>query len=659
MRKRVFVVGIDALNPKLLLKLVNEGELPHFRKLIEMGGFSKALSALPAQTPENWTTIATGAWPGTHGIATWGRRLSNVPVTEYFGDESMSSNLCRAEYLWEALGRRGLKSVLLNFVGYPPTTNKAVHVDWFWRPGSYYFEISGAACYASKETLRGLAKNGVPVRRLIEQGLVIPVRPVEKAESSPIRSKSNCSTLGFKITVRPARRGPEIVYDGLLRGEEGKGYDMLVIYRDNDPSRAVCTLRVGEWVWFCEEFDVKGRKTVGTVRLKLAELSSDGSKLKLYRSQIYPAGDFVHPLQTGRILVDRFGPYVNEAVEKFFSVLDQETVSEELSYQIKWIANAARHLMERGCSLYMMHWHLIDSVQHASLGRIDPAGGVYDDLKAQESWRVIKLCYRLADMLVGEFMRMLDENTYMIVVSDHGNVPNKKRYPLLKALANAGLVAVEKDKDGQPRVDWGRSKIHISTTNIWVNLKGRYRNGVVEDSEYDKVRDQVLSLLRDLKDVDGKHVISIALKKEDAPMIGLWGEPVGDIVYMYSAGFTWSHNRYEDSVMPDGGANHGPQIPTAETDLNSNYAVFFATGPDMKKGYIRPLELLGPVYTADVAPTVSFLLGVDPPRHSQGRVLHDFLEGWDSTEARREREPLDFPEKPVPFVGDVTEYLLA
>jgi len=81
--KKVFVVGIDALNPNLPLKLVKDGKLPNFKRLMEMGGFSKALSALPAQTPENWTPIATRASPGTHGITTWGRRFPDVPITEY------------------------------------------------------------------------------------------------------------------------------------------------------------------------------------------------------------------------------------------------------------------------------------------------------------------------------------------------------------------------------------------------------------------------------------------------------------------------------------------------------------------------------------------------------------------------------------------------
>jgi len=655
--KKVFVVGIDALNPKLLLKLVKDGELPNFKRLMEIGGFSKALSALPAQTPENWTSIATGAWPGTHGIATWGRRLPNVPVTEYFGDESMSSNLCRAEYLWEALARRGLKSVLLNFVGYPPTTEKAMHIDWFWRPGRWYFEICSAACYISEGSLKDLTKDGAPVKRMLEEALLIPVKMTSKTEDWKSLPESKSQPLSFRIILKPVRQGKDITFEGLLIDEKGEGYDTLLICKEKDSEKTLCRLKTGDWSSFYVKFEVEGERHVGTVRLKLVELSPDGAKLKIYRSQVYPTSEFTYPPEVGGELTKRFGPYINEAVKRFISVLDKQTVIEEFTYQIKWIANAAGYLM-KDASLYMMHWHLLDSTQHAYLSSIDPSAGGYDPEKAEKGWEILRMSYRLADMLVGEFMNLLDDESYIIVISDHGHVPNKKRFPLLKALLEAGLITMKKNEYGDPVVDWQKSKIHISTTNIYVNLKSRYENGVVEDNEYEKVREQIIDLLRSLKDEEGNHVISFAFKREDAAMIGLWGEPVGDVVYAYSPGYTWSHNRFEENVSVDRGANHGPQIPTAETIYGSNYAVFMIAGPNIKRGYVRPIEMLGPVLTVDVAPTVSYLLNVDPPRHSQGRILYDFLEGWDVSEVKRERRNLKFPGKPQPIIGDVTEYTL-
>jgi len=55
-----------------------------------------------------------------------------------------------------------------------------------------------------------------------------------------------------------------------------------------------------------------------------------------------------------------------------------------------------------------------------------------------------------------------------------------------------------------------------------------------------------------------------------------------------------------------------------------------------------------------LASTVSYVLGMKPPRHCQGRILFDFFEGWDVTDMRREWRPLKFPKK-EPLVGDVTD----
>lgn len=646
--KRVFVIGLDALSPKLAERFAKDGTCPNFKRIMDNGCFSKALSAVPAQTPENWTTIATGSWPGTHGIATWGRHSYGEPVTEIHGDEAMSSNLCKAEYLWEAAARQGLKSVLHYFVGYPPTTDMTIHVDWFWRPGIFYFEICSNACYVS-DTLavdvKGNSKTTlIPIKFREAEGWV----NVPKVYSPPLETE---------IKVLPNVGGRGVSYYALLLDVDGCGYQMCLLSKDKDCSKALCTLKEGEWSgWFRETFVVEGEDKVGTVRFKLVELSRDGGKFKLYRSQVYPVSGFTHPPKVAERLVERFGPYINDAVSWTFfrGLVDEQTFIEEFEYQIRWIADAAGYLMNKGASLYMMHWHLLDTLEHRILGSVDPVGGKYNSEKAEEAWRILRLGYRIADELVGEFLKYLDEETYLIVVSDHGSMPQRKRYSIVKALADRGLVEVEEHK-GTKRVNWAKSKIFISLTNVYVNLKSKYKGGVVEDSEYENVRREVIDVLRSCKDQYGDYVIAFALRREDAPMIGLWGEHVGDVVFAYSPTFAWGHVDFlnEGSTII-GGASHGPMIPTAETEISSNYATFMMIGKNVKKGYVRPVDMMGPVQLVDVAPTVSYILGIEPPKHCQGRVLYDFFEGWDISEMKREQRPLRFPVK-RPLVGDVTD----
>jgi len=649
--KRVLVLGLDALSPKVLITLVKKGVLPNFKKLLEIGGFSKALPAIPAQTPENWTTIATGAWPGTHGIAVWGRHDYGQPVTQKFAEEAMSSNLCKAEYLWEALSRQGLKSVLLYFVGYPPTTDKVIHVDWFWKPGDFYFEICNAMCYANYDLI---PSKEVPRKVLAHFTKV----ELDKANNWKNLPNSKSEPLETEIEVKPKIGGIGVKYYALLIDSKGEGYDECFLCKEKDVSKILCTLKVGEWSpWFKEKFIVKGKEVIGTVRFKLIELAEDATKFRLYRSQVYPIKGFTHPVEVGEELTNIFGPYVNEAAARLFfmKLIDESTMVEELRYQIDWITKAVKYLMKKNnASLFMMHWHLLDLLQHRVLGLVDPKGGMYNPSKAKEAWRVLELGYKLADELVGKFMEFLDENTYLIIVSDHGNAPNRKKHSIVNALAKEGLITVE-EVNGEKVINWSKSKVFIDLTNIYVNLKSKYQGGIVEDSEYEEVRDKVIRVLRDLKDEDGEYVVAFVLKREDAVMVGLWGEHVGDVVFAYSPGFTWGDREVFDGTLKVGGANHGPQIPTAETELSSNYGTFIIVGPDVKKGYVRPIDFLGPVYLVDVAPTIAYILRVKPPRHSQGKVLYDFFEEWDVSEVKRKRIPLEFPRLTVPIRGDVTD----
>jgi len=645
--KRVFVLGLDALSPKLTKRFAEDGTCPNFKRIMDNGGFSKVLPAIPAQTPENWTTIATGAWPGTHGIAVWGRHSYGEPVTEKYGDEAMSSNLCQAEYLWEAAARQGLRSVLLYFVGYPPTTDMAIHVDWFWRPGRFYFEISSNACYIHNVVEK------VEKRRL--RNILIPVE-LKEAEGWVGIPESYSSPLETRIDVKPNVEGRGPSYHVLLLNSEGQGYDRCLISKEKDCSKVLCVLKEGEWSgWFKETFIVRGEEKVGTVRFKLVELSTDGKRFKLYRSQVYPVSGFAHPPGIDEELIEKFGPYINEAVAEAFltGLVDEQTFVEEIEYQINWIANSAKYLMDKyDARLYMMHWHFIDSLEHVVLGLADPAGGKYDPDRGEKAWELLRLGYHMADKLVGEFLKRIDD-AYLIVISDHGNSPNRKMYSIVKALADRGLIKVEKHEETKS-INWAESKIFIDLTNVYVNLKSRYVGGIVEDSEYEEVRKKVIDALRSCKDQDGEYPVAFVLRREDAPMVGLWGEHVGDVVFVYSPGFTWGVKPQKAESITVGGANHGPQIPTTETEISSNYATFMIIGKDVKKGYIRPIERIGPIQQVDLASTISHILGIKPPRHCQGRILYDFFEGWDVSTMKRERKPLRFPTREL-LIGDVTD----
>ena len=67
----VIVLGVDGFEPSLAKKFMNQGKMPNLKKFVERGAARADLTllgAMPTVTPPMWTTLATGAYPSTHGI---------------------------------------------------------------------------------------------------------------------------------------------------------------------------------------------------------------------------------------------------------------------------------------------------------------------------------------------------------------------------------------------------------------------------------------------------------------------------------------------------------------------------------------------------------------------------------------------------------------
>jgi hypothetical protein len=66
--KKVIVIGIDGMDPRLSERMMDAELLPNFRKLREAGGYSRLGTSTPPQSPVAWANFITGAGSGRHGI---------------------------------------------------------------------------------------------------------------------------------------------------------------------------------------------------------------------------------------------------------------------------------------------------------------------------------------------------------------------------------------------------------------------------------------------------------------------------------------------------------------------------------------------------------------------------------------------------------------
>src|SRR5207247_3236273 len=85
----------------------------------------------------------------------------------------------------------------------------------------------------------------------------------------------------------------------------------------------------------------------------------------------------------------------------------------------------------------------------------------------------------------------------------------------------------------------------------------------------------------------------------------------------------WSADRNEHGFpgmffAMDGAKGKGSHASLSRFDMNNTLV---ASGPDFKRGFLSEV----PSGNIDLAPTVLWLLGVEPPQPKDGRVLHEAL----------------------------------
>ena len=121
--KKLFVLGIDGLDPRFTKRLLNEGKMPNVKKLMEKGACREDLMMLganPTMTPPLWATLATGTYPMTHGIIDYNMAMPDARDISY---GAFSSRFLKAEPIWNVTAQSGKKTLVLHWPGgsFPPT----------------------------------------------------------------------------------------------------------------------------------------------------------------------------------------------------------------------------------------------------------------------------------------------------------------------------------------------------------------------------------------------------------------------------------------------------------------------------------------------------------------------------------------------------------
>jgi len=143
---------------------------------------------------------------------------------------------------------------------------------------------------------------------------------------------------------------------------------------------------------------------------------------------------------------------------------------------------------------------------------------------------------------------------------------------------------------------------------------------IVSKEKREKLKDEIIEKLKQLRNEEGEKVISEVARKEEV-YSGEYLEKLSDIIFLT----TW---RYQ----PNGHLNKHifTEIPAKKRKVSGSHnfsrnGIFIAHGSSIKEGVkIEGAEII------DVAPTILYMMGVPIPTDMDGRVLKEiFKEGTD------------------------------
>ncbi len=317
-----------------------------------------------------------------------------------------------------------------------------------------------------------------------------------------------------------------------------------------------------------------------------------------------------------------------------------------------------------------------DRVQHKFWKFMDATHPLYNANEVEKYENAILDIYQQLDQDLGHIIKSCDDETVIIVMSDHGFGPLYKYLYLNNWLLEQGYLRLHKDvlarlkhslyklgitpanalnfsarlklglatraismakKDRMKRrkgilrrlllsasdVDWSNTTAYAMGGNlagVYLNAKGREPQGLVEPgSEYEWLRREIIEGLKSILDPDtGETVFSDVFPREEV-YSGQSLEQAPDIVFRTINDHYVAQGAQEFMFF----SNRVMDLPRWPPDSGTHYrdGILIMYGRPFQAGnYLSGAEIV------DLAPTILFLMGVPIPTDMDGKVLEAAFE---------------------------------
>ena len=528
---KVVVLGIDGMDHGLTQRYMEQGILPNFSRLAETGTFSSLGTSAPPLSPVAWSNFITGMDSGGHGIFDFIHRdpKTMIPYLSTTRTEDAGNSITLGDYtfplsggeielmrrgtaFWEVLEDHGVESSIIRIpANFPPTGTASYELSGMGTPdivgtyGTFSFYTSVLFAFSGQSISGGNVYEAWAEDNVVQTKLYGPDNPF-LTEQTPVSTD-------FSVYLDPTKPMAKLVV-----GNEER---LLEVGKFSD--------------WVPVEFELIPTQSLsGIARFYLRSVRPE---FELYVSPINfdpgaPALPISHPEDFAEELARATGNFYTQGMPEDVQALREEVLSREEFMTQARIAGAEirqqyDHVLDSflGASssqrLLFYYFGNLDQVSHMMYRVLDPEHPTYDPQIDGKFSGVIEEVYRNADEVVGHTLDQLDEETTLVVMSDHGFASLRRTFSLNTWLKEAGYLVVRNpNMSNDPgmfvNIDWTRTRAYaVGLNGLYINVKGREPNGIVTEQERPALMQEIAEKIVQVIDpVTGMPAVGKAYQRE-------------------------------------------------------------------------------------------------------------------------------------------------
>lgn len=607
-KKKVIIIGIDAMDPNITEKLSKEGRLPNFSYLKANGTYSRLATTNPPESAVAWTSFSTGLNPGGHGIFDFVMRdpdnyqlyLSLSEIDNSGGRVKVKSRR-KGKVFWDILSERKIPS----FIYYCPNTFPPQPLLGKMVSGMGVPDITGTmGTYSFYTTKTSLGENG-NIR-----GKVIPVVPENSVISTQIYGpkissgggKVVESSVPLKIFIRPGEKEITLVFQK----------NKIILKEKNWSNWARVSFKTGTF-----------QKAHGIVKYYLESISPE---LKLYMSPVNfdpqrPPFAISYPKGYSAELAKKIGLFYTQGMPHDTRALTEGRLDEEAFLEhVDEILRENERILDEGLKdfregVFFYYFEVLDIIQHIFWCYLDTTHPLYE--KNSPYRDTIYKYYEKMDKIIGGILKKLDKDATLIILSDHGFNSFRKAVHLNRWLLENGYLFLQEGSSESSgffeNVDWAKTKAYsLGFGGIYLNKVSREYYGIITEVEAKKLKSEIANGLESARDPQsggrfinkvyfGENIFSGA-HKDEGP----------DLFVGFNTGYRSSWQTALGGV---------PAVLIE--DNNKKWSGDHLIDPVLVPGVIwlnKKVELKSPSIT-DIAPTVLRQYRIPSPKEMQGESL--------------------------------------